>query len=123
MDGELFKAILALDAYHRVYSPGLFLATPKLDVSQSRLGTAVIRSDSDILDGSTSNRAQAVSFFAQSYNWNGQKVISFRGTDDTDLSSSTTTSISTTIVELAVHGVCRAMDRCPRNPTSHDGCF
>ncbi|MEO1206172.1 MAG: hypothetical protein AAFV45_07560 [Pseudomonadota bacterium] len=71
MNTELFKAILALDAYHRGYRPGLFLES-KLGVSKTLLGSAKIEKATDelgIVPGSNNGltRAEAVSFFAQSY--------------------------------------------------------
>ena len=66
---DLFLAILAMDSYNRGYNAGL-------NITGNQIGTANL----GIADNST--QAQAVSFFAQAYTLaNGQKVISYRGTD------------------------------------------
>jgi len=66
---DLFQAILAMDSYNRGYDPGLA-------VTGSQIGYA-------FLGLSKGNQeAKDASFFAQAYNWLGQTVISYRGTDD-----------------------------------------
>jgi hypothetical protein len=67
---DLFLAILAMDSYNRGYDPGLA-------VTGNQIGYAFLKTDIDLPAGS-----QAASFFAQAYIWNGQTVISYRGTDD-----------------------------------------
>ena len=68
INNDLFAAILALDSYNRGYNPGITLAG-------NSIGTANI----GVSDNSPN--AQLASFFAQSYTWNGQTIISYRGTD------------------------------------------
>lgn len=68
ISNDLFMAILAMDSYNRGYDIGVA-------VSGSSLGLA----DLGIADGEAD--AQDASFFAQSYLWNGQTVIAYRGTD------------------------------------------
>ena len=74
MTPELFQAILAMDSYNRTGSAetlrGLVLPVT------NKIGDAVI------LQG-TGGVAEdpAHGFFAQAYDLNGQKIISFRGTD------------------------------------------
>jgi hypothetical protein len=66
---DLFQAILAMDSYNRGYDPGLA-------VTGSQIGYA-------FLGLSKGNQeAKDASFFAQAYNWLGQTVISYRGTDN-----------------------------------------
>jgi hypothetical protein len=72
---DLFLAILAMDAYNRGYASGVGNNTDGLGGLGSQIGTATVtRQDK-------SAEAVAASFFAQSYTWNGQTVISYRGTD------------------------------------------
>ena len=66
---DLFLAILALDSYNRGYSPGLQL-------SGNQLGLATVTKDDFTED------ERSLGFYATSYNWNGEKVISYRGTDN-----------------------------------------
>lgn len=77
MDRDLFLSVLSLDSYHRGYGPGLYF--DRLGVSGSNIGLAQLD------DAKGDLAAQSIGFFAQSYLWNGEKVISFRGTDS-DLS-------------------------------------
>jgi hypothetical protein len=72
---DLFLAILAMDAYNRGYDPGL-------NVSGNSIGYAILRNDPLPAD------FQAKSFFAQAYNWLGQTVISYRGTDNRNWAAS-----------------------------------
>ena len=77
MDRDLFLAILAMDAYNRNYSEGLLL--PETD----GLGTAQIIGDSEILRGDDGSRLdQQSNFYAIAYEWNGETIISYRGTDN-----------------------------------------
>src|SRR5882724_5832012 len=65
---DLFLAILALDAYNRGYSPGMQLP------SSSQIGDATIVADTN------DDTSRAASFYAVAYNWEGQTIISYRGT-------------------------------------------
>lgn len=78
ISSDLFTAILAMDAYNRGYNSGLGDAANGLGGIGSQIGNAIVSSDTRILG---TNVAQAASFFAQAYSWNGQTVISYRGTD------------------------------------------
>ncbi|KUO51367.1 MAG: hypothetical protein APF82_11020 [Sphingomonadales bacterium BRH_c42] len=73
MDREVFLSLLALDSYNRGYNA----AVGDLDESGS-IGTATIRPfEPDEQDG-----WQAAGFYAVAYEWNGETVISYRGTND-----------------------------------------
>ena len=70
---ELYAAILSLDAYNRGYDPRI---SGLPDDPGTQIGDATL----------TGAYSQAdVSFFACTYAWDGHKVISFRGTDNTEL--------------------------------------
>jgi hypothetical protein len=76
ISNNLFSAILAMDSYNRSYSQGLV-------VTGTQLGNAVLSFDSSELKDANQQRLDApVSFFAQAYVWQGQTVISYRGTDN-----------------------------------------
>lgn len=70
---HLFRAILAMDSYNRGYNAGLLL-----DPNATEIGTATLAQQSNTTAGSLEVSA---GFFAQAYTWNGQTVISYRGTD------------------------------------------
>ena len=69
---ELMKALLAMHAYNRGYNEGV-------KGLGNDIGTATYVRQSDVLDGS---EAVNSSFYAAAYNYFGETVISFRGTDD-----------------------------------------
>ncbi len=71
---DLFRAILAMDAYNRGYNAGI--GDPNTGLTGNAIGLATIQRDIDLPVGS-----QVASFFAQAYALGGQTVISYRGTD------------------------------------------
>jgi hypothetical protein len=73
MNKDLFYAILAMDSYNRGY--GLRIAGLS---DTGNIGNASIQQISDSRANSASVNA---GFFASSYMWNGETVISYRGTD------------------------------------------
>ena len=75
INDDLFRAILAMDSYHRDEG-GLRLIG-------SEIGTATI------LDNSVDRGITGFSFFAQAYTWNGKTVISYRGTDNIPVDAAT----------------------------------
>jgi hypothetical protein len=72
MNDELFKAILAMDAYHRGYDKAI-----RITGANTQLGTAVFTGQSSIAENSPEINA---GFYASAYSWNGQTIISYRGT-------------------------------------------
>ncbi len=78
MNDKLFKAILSMDAYNRGYDRGIKLPTV---LNTTQIGNATIVSQIDIPEGGA---AQSIGFYALAYNYNGEKIISYRGTDDVD---------------------------------------
>lgn len=84
MNSLLMNAILSMDAYNRGYEEGITL-------TGSAIGNATITKDSLVLgttvvNGQNVRDDQAAGFYAVAYEYNGQKVISYRGTDDKSLS-------------------------------------
>jgi uncharacterized membrane protein YeaQ/YmgE (transglycosylase-associated protein family) len=75
ISNELMLAILAMDSYNRGYNAGICPKDIGLGLVGSQIGNAIV----DRIDGEAT--AQAASFFALSYSYNGQTVISYRGTD------------------------------------------
>ena len=70
---DLMLAILALDSYNRGDNPGMNF-NRNSDAPGTSIGGATILSDDD------TDPAQAASFYAIAYTWNGQTIISYRGT-------------------------------------------
>ncbi len=68
---DLFRAILAMDAYNRGYTPGI----AGLGGQGTQIGNATIS-----LQSNTPEQA-AASFSATAYTWNNHQIISYRGTD------------------------------------------
>jgi len=71
LDDDVFAALLALDAYNREYQQGV-----ELDPTMTGLGHATFLMDVDQIDGAPS------SFYARAYTYNGEIIISYRGTDE-----------------------------------------
>ncbi|MFT4025919.1 MAG: hypothetical protein QM676_03840 [Novosphingobium sp.] len=84
MNRDLYLAILAMDSYNRGYGAGINLP------ETNRIGNATIGIDSSIfLDSNDNRRDIPASFYAIAYDMTGvagfvtgEKVISYRGTDD-----------------------------------------
>jgi len=88
---DLFLAILAMDAYNRGYNEAV-----TLDPALTQIGNATIGLSSDTLAGSPAVNA---SFYAQTYTWDGQTIISYRGTDQpsTDIFNGYPTALGLTL--------------------------
>jgi len=67
---NLMLAILAMDTYHREFNSGI--KDLKADIGKN-IGTATILDKKDSGD--------SIGFNAFAYNWQGKKVIAYRGTD------------------------------------------
>ncbi len=78
---ELMYAILAMDAYNQGYKPGIAH-------DETQIGTATKTTDSTLVfkdpnaDPNDLTPDEVVDFYAAAYSYNGQTVISYRGTDD-----------------------------------------
>lgn len=69
MDSDVFRALLALDAYNRGYHTGID------GLVGNSIGSAtIIRTDGE-------QPASDIGFYAIAYAWNGETIISYRGTD------------------------------------------
>jgi hypothetical protein len=73
VSSELMYAILAMDAYNRGYNPGI----AGLGGMGSQIGTATVGIDADDPEGV----AQAAGFYGLAYQWNGETIIAYRGSD------------------------------------------
>ena len=84
VSNELMLAILAMDSYNRGYDAGIgdgqnvvdSVDTDGLGEAGSTIGNAAVI-DVDLPLGS-----EAAGFYAIAYQWNGETVISYRGTDN-----------------------------------------
>lgn len=72
MNRDVFRSILAMDSYNRGYGANLGGFT-----ESGSLGNATIR---PFQVGEQTNW-QSTGFYAIAYNWGGETVISYRGTD------------------------------------------
>lgn len=73
MNHDLFLSILAMDSYNRGYG----VAITGLEESGD-LGNATVRN----FQVGEQDGWSAAGFYALAYNWNGETIISYRGTDN-----------------------------------------
>jgi hypothetical protein len=71
MNRDVFLSILAMDSYHRVPTSGFKV--------EGNVGDAVFVRANDRSPGSDLS-----GFFATAYRWNGEKIISYAGTNDAE---------------------------------------
>ena len=74
LNQDLFLSILAMDSYNRGYDAGINGLSQD---SGTRIGNAFVSLNADDVGGV----ARSAGFYALSYEWNGQTVISYRGTN------------------------------------------
>jgi hypothetical protein len=67
---DLFLAILAMDAYNRAYNQGVNLGSNGSEVATPRCYVTA-----------ATPKVPHAFHFSQAYSWNGQTIISYRGTD------------------------------------------
>lgn len=79
MNDTVFRALLAMDSYNRGYDAGIDFGQ---DPENQTLGNSTII-DSIKIDPDDPLAAQSVAtgFYAATYQWGNEKIISFRGTD------------------------------------------
>jgi hypothetical protein len=80
MSRDLFLAILSMDSYNRGYGRGVKFsesdtASINNEVGQKIGGASITRQD-------VSQGALTAGFYALSYNWNGETIIAYRGSDN-----------------------------------------
>lgn len=82
MNRDVFLSLLALDAYNRGYGQGVFLnPSDSLNGQEERnrfIGTARVTNQSDV---EVETPGVDAGFYAIAYDWNGETVISYRGTN------------------------------------------
>ncbi|MBK8174860.1 MAG: type I secretion C-terminal target domain-containing protein [Rhodospirillales bacterium] len=78
MDSTLFKAILAMDSYNRGYNEGIKFGEGNTVVG-TRIGNAIVTQQSEFRPGDPGVTA---GFYGIAYSYNGETVISYRGTDE-----------------------------------------
>ena len=74
----LMQAILAMDAYNQGYKPGLAHG-------EVQIGNATVRPREILVSDDEYANWQTAGFYAVAYNYDGQTVISYRGTDNLSL--------------------------------------
>jgi hypothetical protein len=95
MNADVMRAILAMDSYNRGYGQAV-----NGIADNATLGTVVALGQSDTLPGSAGVNA---GFYASAYNWNGQTVISYRGTN-TETVGPDGTFLSSPVFKDALNG-------------------
>lgn len=78
MNRNVFLSLLALDSYNRDYNVGL-------ELNGDELGNAQVIDVINVIGQSKYLEWQAAGFYASAYNWNGETIISFRGTDNIEI--------------------------------------
>ena len=79
MDRQVFLSLLALDAYNRGY--GENVGGLEFVPNVTKLGHATIIEDAITNEELDAADVIAAGFYAIAYAWNGETVISFRGTN------------------------------------------
>lgn len=92
MNSFLMKAILAMDSYNRGYNPRIKFSDTA-DATGIHIGNAVIYKNSSILENPDGSRKDvAAGFYGIAYDYAGETVVSYRGTDENITWGSTTGS-------------------------------
>ncbi|GJL61950.1 MAG: hypothetical protein NPIRA04_06040 [Nitrospirales bacterium] len=77
---DLFLAILSMDSYNRGYKAGINDGGPNDPDGLGRLGSQI--GNATVIQQDISPEAQAAGFYAVAYEWDGETIISYRGTDN-----------------------------------------
>lgn len=102
MNRDVFLSLLALDSYNRGYGQLVFVNdgdNPNGQIETNRrIGNARVVGQSDVLDGSNVRDA---GFYAIAYDWKGETVISYRGTNFPNIPQEATEAEFNAFVECA----------------------
>lgn len=83
INNDLMKAILSMDAYNRGYDAGIEFHSPNETIGKQLGNYTITDHSSALLDtGGSPNIDDDISFYALAYEYNGETVISYRGTDN-----------------------------------------
>lgn len=84
MDSKLMKAILAMDSYNRGYNAGIVFGDNS-ESSEEIIGVTKIGNYTVLLNSTAAfadDAAESIGFYAIAYEYNGEVIVSYRGTDD-----------------------------------------
>jgi hypothetical protein len=79
MNRDVFLSLLALDSYNRGYGEVVFTQPRGGGAVQNEAGRTI--GNATIVDVPLPQGSLAVGFYAIAYDWNGETVISYRGTN------------------------------------------
>ena len=79
MNRDLFLAILAMDSYNRGHTQKLLIQEGDSLSDQDEIGRKI--GDATITESDLTQKAKDAGFYAIAYDWNGETVVSYRGTD------------------------------------------
>ncbi|MEM1195597.1 MAG: hypothetical protein AAGH57_05795 [Pseudomonadota bacterium] len=79
MNQSVFLSLLALDAYNRGYDQSLVTNSGDNNEGQDEAGRRV--GSATVFASNITSEARAAGFYAIAYEWNGETIISYRGTD------------------------------------------
>jgi Ca2+-binding RTX toxin-like protein len=79
MNRDTFLAVLAMDSYNRGYGQGVLIKPGDSLAGQNEVGRQL--GNATVMVQNITVQAQAIGFYALAYSWNGETVISYRGTD------------------------------------------
>ena len=79
MNRDVFLSILTMDSYNRGYGQGVLLKSGDSSAGTQEIGRKL--GNATIVAQNITGAAQSAGFYAIAYEWNGERVISFRGTD------------------------------------------
>lgn len=82
MNRDLFLAILSMDSYNRGYGRGVKLNSSDADYANDEIGARL--GAASVTAQIITEEAQAAGFYAIAYNWNGETIIAYRGSDNID---------------------------------------
>lgn len=79
MNREVFLSLLALDSYNRGYGQNVVLNSGDSTAGQDEAGRKI--GNATVIDVPLPSGSIAAGFYAIAYNWNGETIISYRGTN------------------------------------------